>query len=416
MRIGVVGISHHEAPVEIRDAFAFTQTLKIKLVNQLLDVGIEEVVVLGTCNRSEIYFATSEVTYEELSTVDFVKLQMIDFFHAQKYVQHVFVKEQEEALTHLFRVSAGLDSVVIGEDQILGQVKDALELAGELGSRKKFLSRSFLEAITFAKKMKHQYKISEKPLSIPSVAVKMLSEKHLVPWSQTKALVIGTGEMGQLTLKYLEEAGATQLFLCNRSACIPEPLQKSGKNYTLIPYDQRYEALVDMDVVVTTTSSPHLILKEVHFLPRTKPVYLIDMALPMDIERSIAHLPQVTLLDIDDIEAQTDANYELRQQIAKEMAAQVEEHVQGLMTWIQKTQVDPLIASFHELCDQSKQDTMALIAKKMTLNARDYAFLDKMVESAIKRVVRSPIQQLKTLEHVDEIEQYKKMIHKLFDL
>ncbi|NDL66234.1 glutamyl-tRNA reductase [Anaerotalea alkaliphila] len=408
MHIGVVGISHQEGGVEIREAFSFTESKKIEFLNLLLDMEVEEAVVLGTCNRSEVYFTTGN-----LETASQVKGAYLEFFRAWPLEPFLFEKRDKEAVAHLFRVAAGLDSVVLGEDQILCQVKDAWELAGETGARKKVMNRVFLEAVTFAKRMKAAYRIGETPLSIPSVAVKLLGEE--LDLTKAQVLVIGAGEMGRLAIRYLAAAGAARIHVSNRNRCKADDLAATCPQCRTVPYEERYGILGEMDVVVCATSSPHIILNRKEFPPRKKPVHLLDMAVPMDIERSIGELPGVVLWDVDDFQARSMENRKQREEAARQMESQVEGQVEVVWEWLAKTRVDPIIASFHDVCDQSREDTMRTIRKKIPLNHREYLLLEKLLDSAIRRVVREPIRQLKALEDVEEMDAYKAMIHKLYD-
>ncbi|MBC7959003.1 MAG: glutamyl-tRNA reductase, partial [Vallitaleaceae bacterium] len=218
MYIGVVGISHKQAPVKTRNAVAFTQSKKIEAMNFLLEGScVEEVVILSTCNRSEIYFATNNLSYSMVQ----VKTFYLNYFGVPQLDSHVFTKSNEEAIQYLLTVTSGLDSIVLGEDQILGQVKEDHDLARQMGCSKKMLNKIFRDAITFAKKMKTTYKISENPLSISSVAIKLL-EDVCPEFTEAKVLLIGAGTVGMLCLKYLQDAGLTRLFMCNRTMCTLE--------------------------------------------------------------------------------------------------------------------------------------------------------------------------------------------------
>lgn len=408
MEYAVVGLTHKEASVEARDMVAFTPSKKIEATRKLLDLGIDEIVILSTCNRSEVYIAAKEIDCAADLTCDFI----LDFFNARQLRDVFFVKTGNTAISYLLSVTTGLDSLILGEDQILGQVKDALEWSIELGSSKKYLNRLFTESITFAKRMKTVYKISENPLSLSSVAVKFLV-KHLGSLADKKIFVIGTGEMGQLTMRYLFEAGSKRLFICNRTGCLPENM--GDVQGEMILYDERYSVLEDMDIVISATSSPHMVLKAEHFPVLKKNILLMDMAMPMDIDRKIAQMPGVSLFDIDDLDEMTAQSMDYRRQAAEAVEGEIILAVSQIQDWVHQTRVDPIIESFHEICKESLEDTMDLIKKKIDLNARELVYLEKLVDSAIRRVVREPIRQLKQLDSEEEIHRYKEMIHKLFD-
>ncbi|PKM95386.1 MAG: glutamyl-tRNA reductase [Firmicutes bacterium HGW-Firmicutes-1] len=410
MNIGVVGISHKQASVEIREKIAFTDSKKIEVMNQLLDLDIEEVVIVSTCNRSEIYYACSE--NEGMAQI--IKNYLVVYFQSTEIMDYFFDIASEAAIEHLYTVTSGLDSVILGEDQILGQVKDSLEFSNEIGASKKFLNRIFRETITFAKRMKKEYKISENPLSIASVAVKLLSNR-LEQFKDAHVLIIGAGEIGQLCAKYLLEYGVKYIYMCNRNQCKLEEISSKNPYIQAVLYEDRYKVLPLMDVVISATASPHMIIKSERLPTLSKNITFVDMAVPMDIDREIGKLKGVHLLDIDDLREITDNNKKHREEIAEKVKALIDDEVKLLHLWIHQTRVDHIIESFHEICLDSKEDTMLLIQKKLKLNAREYAFVDKLVNSAIKRVIREPIKQLKAMEDEEEIQKYKEMIHKLFD-
>ena len=173
MDIGVIGVNHNLAPISIREKVSFTDTRKIEAINTLLDKDINEIVILSTCNRSEIYIRATNIE-EKINVVeDFYK----DYFNEEDIKSYLFSKSGKQAINHLFEVTSGLDSIVLGEDQILGQVKDAHEFSMKLGASKKVFNKLFREAVTTAKEIKSTTKISQQPLSISYIGIKLLKEK-----------------------------------------------------------------------------------------------------------------------------------------------------------------------------------------------------------------------------------------------
>lgn len=409
MNIGVIGISHKEASVEIREKFAFTESQKVEVMTQLLDLGLDEVVILSTCNRSEVYFGYTA----QIDVIQDIRLYILTFFNDIALESYLFERMNEAAISHLFEVASGLDSIILGEDQILGQVKDALEFAIKIGSSKKFLNRIFRDAISFAKKVKMEYKISENPLSTASVAIKHLS-KSMTFFQDAHVMVIGTGEMGRLCIQYLHDYGVKHIYVCNRTICKTDELEKIP-NIIYLPYEERYEYIPVMDALISATASPHIIIKNEEFPILSKQIILVDMAVPLDIEPTIGNLPQVKLIDIDDLKGITEDNIKYREKIADLVRVRILDEVISLNLWIQQTSVDSIIESFQEICQDSKEDTMLLINKKLKLSSREYAYVDKLIHAALKRVLREPIRQLKTLDNKEEIKSYKEMIHRLFD-
>ena len=200
MNIGVVGVNHNLAPINVREAVSFTDTKKIEAINILLDKEIEEVVIISTCNRSEIYINAENIDIKINELSDFYE----QYFGVKDINKYLFKKTNLEAIQHLFEVTAGLDSLVLGEDQILGQVRDAHEFCMKLGATKKVFNKLFRDAITTSKEIKTITKISQQPLSISYIGVKLLKEK-IGSLEGKNALIVGLGKMNLLTLNHLEE-------------------------------------------------------------------------------------------------------------------------------------------------------------------------------------------------------------------
>lgn len=416
MDIGVVGISYKEASADLRDAVAFTQSKKIDVMTQLLRHDyIHEVVVLSTCNRSEIYFASDKGHLAG----DVVRDCIIDFFEAHDLKERMYVKSKDAAVEHLLKVTTGLDSIILGEDQILGQVKAAQSFAKQLGAGKKILNQTFTKAIAFAKKIKTESKISENPLSISSV-VSRYAKELVGDLSTARILMIGAGSINQLCLTYLEAQGATQITMCNRTMCtLQDKIDRHdsvSKIVTVIPYEDRYSVIADMDLVICATSSPHLVIQKDKLPTFSKPIIFFDLAMPLDVDSRIVECAQVRLLNIDDFNQQKEESLRIRQEQSEIIAIAIQSKTQEICRWIQQTKVDPIIASFKDLCLDAQKDTMEIIQKRMDLSEKEFDFIEKMIESSLNRVIKQPIRQLKQLESDEDIRHYKKAIHYLFDL
>lgn len=407
MNVGMIGISHNEAPIEIRELASLQDIKKIELTDIILDLGIEEVVILSTCNRTEIYFATSK---DLAKGIEIIRVAFMNYIH-EHLEAYIFSLQQEEAIKHLYQVTCGLDSIVLGEDQILGQVKHAIAFSIEIGGSKKILNKIFREAITFSKKMRTVHKISENALSIPSLSIKYISE-IIGGYANKNVLIIGTGEMGQLLLKYLELEEPKKIYLTTRSN---RQQRQEVQNVQRILYENRYDILPEVDVVFTATSSPHIIIKK-DKLPRLRnKVTMMDIAVPRDIEQDLKNHPMVTLYDVDDLKKITDRNLEQREQIAKEIKLEIEKAIMDLSEWIKSSKIDPIIQSLHQLCDEVLEDSLHVIFNKVNVTDREKKFIEKILNSSFKRIIRTPIKQLKDLDEEGQIQSYKAVISKLFE-
>ncbi|TCT14248.1 glutamyl-tRNA reductase [Natranaerovirga pectinivora] len=413
MQVGVISINHKKAPVEIREIAVFTDKKKIEAIDKLLELSIEEVVILSTCNRSEVYIASSNMDEALIEVKNF----LIDYFKVKELALYLTMNKNEQAIEHIYKVAIGLDSVVIGEDQILGQVKNALEFAMEIGSSKKFLNKVFREAMTFAKKMKSNYRISENPLSIPYISVKFVKDR-VKDLKNQKVLVIGTGEMGALVLKHLKAEGVKDIVVCSRSKsrCKKDDMDDIFNDVDWILYEERYTIVNDVDIIFSATRAPHIIYKKDRYPNVEKEQLIMDMAMPRDIDPRLSELKNVQVFNVDHLKDIAQVNMALREKIGEEIKIQLQEEVEKTSLWINVAKVDPIIQSLQSLREEVARDTLDIISKKMALNRRETVFLEKLINSSLKRMVRTPIKALKSLKEEDEIKAYKEMLHKLYDV
>ncbi len=411
MNIGVVGVNHNVAPIDIREKVSFTDVLKIECLNLLLDSEIDEVVILSTCNRSEIYIQGKDIE----GKIKIVERFYEEFFKLSNIQQYLFSKQNKEAVRHLFNVTAGLDSIVLGEDQILGQVKEAHEFSMQLGASKKVFNKLFREAITTAKDIKNTTKISQQPLSISYIGVKFLKNK-LRSIEGKSALVIGVGKMSQLTMKHLEEEKIGKIYVSNRSHNKVEEIKEDFKNIIPIEYSDRYEIIKDVDIVISATASPHIVIKY-NEMPKTdKKVYMMDIALPRDIDPKINEIENIEVYDIDDLKEIHDKNDKRRKDIANQCKFIINDKINEFEDWIEVISIDPTIESLNDKCVEIRNDTLNYIYRKIDLDTREQKIIDKMLTSALKRLIREPIINLKQVKDKGKREEYIKLIEELFEL
>ena len=410
MKFAVIGLSHKEAPIDIRERAAFSEAKKIEATSLLLDKGIEELVILSTCNRSEIYFASSDLEHACSIVEDFYA----SFFKCPEINEHLFIKKYDEAFDYLYRVCSGLDSIVLGEDQILGQVKDALMTAMELNGSKKYMNKLFREAITTAKNIKSTYKISENPLSISYIGIKFLKE-NIGSLFGKSALIIGAGKMGKLALTHLIEEGVTDIYCCNRNASRIKELKDTYSSIIPVDYDERYNIIKDVDIVISATASTHTVLRKTNMPSLDRPLYALDLALPRDIEHEIAEDPFVTLYDIDSLKETSEKNERLRNELSVQAKSMINENIQQFKNWQKTIKADNTIKSLNDRCEEIHRDTLSYIYRKMDLPCREKRIIEKMLDSALKRMIREPIIALKKIDEDSKREEYMRVIEELFD-
>lgn len=411
MDFAVLGVNHNDTPINIREAVSFTDTQKIEGINFLLDNGIEEVIILSTCNRSEIYIYSQNI----LDKVEVVKDFYEDFFNVENIKKYLFCKVGKEAIKHLFNVSAGLDSLVLGEDQILGQVKDAHDFSRQLGASKKVFNKLFREAITASKDIKTTTKISQQPLSISYIGIKCLKEK-MKTLENKSALVIGLGKMSKLAMKHLAQEKLNNIYVTNRSYEKLKSIQDEYKNLIPIKYEDRYKLMDKVDIVISATSSPHTILKKENMPKLSNELIMIDIALPRDIDKNLNEFENIEVYDIDDLKKISEKNDKKRKELACAGELIIDEKIEEFNEWLDTIKIDPTIQSLNDKCSDIREDTLDYIYRKLDLNCRDKKIIDKMLTSALKRLVREPIINLKQIKDSGKQEEYIKMVEELFDL
>lgn len=323
MSIQLLSVSHKAAPLAVRELFAFTSKQQVRLMELLKSSSfIQETVVLSTCNRTEVY------VYSEEENERTVYDKMVEIMTSMaKENQKKREREQEEiclgdyyrfyhgekAIHHLFHVAAGLDSMVIGEDQILGQVKRAHEFAREQGMCSTYLNTLFRYAVTSSKKVKTETDLSKTSVSTATLAVKMLQDK-LGSLQNKNIMIIGaTGKIGNIVLKNLQSIGNVNLFVTMRGE------QKQEEDYTPIAYEERYHYMNQMDGVISATISPHYTITAGHLKRYYTPhkMVFVDLAVPMDIEHEVEQLGEVFCYHMDDLEKVAQENNERKKEEAQ---------------------------------------------------------------------------------------------------
>lgn len=411
MNFAVVGVNHNNTPINIRENVSFTDTQKIEGINFLLDNEIEEAVILSTCNRSEIYIYSNNIEEK----VEVVKNFYQEFFNVEDIKKYLFDNIGKEAIKHLFNVSAGLDSLVLGEDQILGQVKDAHDFARQIGSSKKVFNKLFREAITSSKDIKTKTKISHQPLSISYIAIKCLKEK-IGTLENKNALVVGLGKMSKLAMKHLEEENLSNIYVTNRSYEKLKFIQDEYKNLIPIRYEDRYKVMDKVDIVISATSSPHIILKKDEMPKISNDLIMMDIALPRDIDKNLSDFENIEVYDIDDLKKISEENDKKRRELACIGESIIDKKVEEFNEWLDTIKIDPTIQSLNDKCLEIREDTLDYVYRKLDLNCKEKKIIDKMLTSALKRLIREPIINLKQIKDSGKQEEYIKIVEELFDL
>ena len=411
MKFRYFGINFKCADLNLREKVAFTDQKKMDYLMQAEALGINQCLILSTCNRSEVFFYGEEEQAEQM-----IK-KYCRMFSEKELPLYIQKLEGTEALRYFFRVTAGMESLVIGEDQILGQVNEAYEFSRTMGMSKKELNKIVREAVTCAKKIKTELKISDKPLSVSYIGVKMLEEQFGI--SGRSALVIGSGKMAELVVRYLDYYQAGRITVCSRTLENGKRLLEEFPKIKLEPYENRYDKIKESELIISATAAPHLIVKndklQMEPLVHTRHVFL-DLATPRDIEPSIGRQPGCVYIDLEVLEKTAKNNRSERENLLKEGEATVEASVLELESWLNSCKVDETIQSLQQKCSEIVEDTYSYLNRKLKLEPNEQKVLKKMLAASLKRLLREPILELKQLDSPKKQEEYQRVVRELFQI
>ncbi|MGN0343209.1 MAG: glutamyl-tRNA reductase [Roseburia sp.] len=408
MEFGILGINYNKAKLDIRDQVAFTDSMKIEFMQAAADFSVEQCMILSTCNRSEVYFF-----YEEEWQYERMKELYRQTFPGVTMTDYLMSDNGKAAIAYLYRVAAGLESLVLGEDQILGQLGDALDFARTMGHSKKELNKVVRDAITCAKRIKTELKISEKPLSVSYVGIRELKKR--VGICGKNVLLIGSGKAAVLALKYLCEYQAAKITVCSRNYSHAKAIKEEFPKVKVISYEQRYEVLADCEIVISATASPHLVLRKEE-AGQILPEAFLDLATPRDIDPAFAQVPGITFLNLDTLLDIVEKNQMERQRLVEESRHMIRDAVEETMEWLKISRMDETIESLQQRCSEIVEDSCGYLNRKMELSPREQKLLKKVLNASLQRLLHEPIQELKQLESTEEQDTYKELMERLFQL
>lgn len=421
MHIIKVGLNYRTAPVEIREKLAFSEdAVDGAMIHLNLQKSILENVIISTCNRTEIY-----VVADQLHTGRYyIKQFLSDWFEIDKesFLPYLAIEENDSAIEHLFRVASGLDSMILGETQILGQVRDAFLTAQRARTTGTIFNELFKQAITFAKRAHKETAIGEHAVSISYAAVRLAKTALDGIFKDKHIAVLGAGKMGTLSLKNLSGTEAARLSIVNRTYDKAVQLaEETGAE--AVPYEMLSKLLETADVLISSTGAPDIVLHTedmeqiITKRKRDSKLILIDIAVPRDIDSGIAGLDGVTLFDIDNLQHIVDENLESRKEAATEIEAMLMEEIEAFNGWLATLGVVPIISALRDKALSIQSETMKSIERKMPdLTTREKKVLNKHTKSIINQLLKEPIKQAKELAMSDEPEEALKLFIDIFGI
>ena len=406
MHLTVIGLNHTTAPINIREKFSLSKdAIRLKL----LENDLNEAVLLSTCNRTELYISDNGDSIEHIKDL---------FFNCAEGYMYTF--DGVNCIRHLFEVAAGLDSLILGEGQILSQVKEAYALAKDLGVTGTVLNTLFNRAIAVGKRVRAETKIACNSVSVSYAAVKLAAEK-LGGLDGRKALIFGAGKMAELTVQHLLSHGVEKIFVANRHLERAQALaSKIGGE--AIAWDETDRCADDIDVIVTSTGAPHYVIKtqraqQIMAQRKGRPVFIIDIAVPRDVDPEVGKIDGITLYNIDDLEAVVDEHFKQRREEAELAKTIISDETAALVERYKYLPCQPLMASLSERAEEVRLREVKRASSKLTaLSTEDRRVIDNMTKMIVRKLLRLPMMNLNYSAGTPNEKFYADAVKGLFNL
>jgi glutamyl-tRNA reductase len=418
MAVVVVGLNHTTAPVAVRERLAFSDATLAEALAHFRPPEVQELVILSTCNRVEMYMQTSDVDASVASAVAFVAA-----CHAvppTQFTPHLYQWTELEAVRHLFRVAASLDSLVLGEPQILGQVKAAYLAAQAAGRTGMIFSQLFERALRMAKTIRTETGISDHAVSVSYAAVE-LAKKIFESLQQRTVMVLGAGDTAELAARHLVSQGVTRVFIANRTSerafLLAQALQAKA-----IPWEAFPEHLAYTDIVISSTSAPHPIIapamvREALRARRSRPMFFIDIAVPRDVDPAVNTLENVFLYDIDDLHNVVQENRRERQHEALAAEALIWQEVQQFQQWLAVRDAVPTIVAMRQHAEAIRlQELERALHKLGPLDERQRRVLEALTCGIVNKLLHAPTVNLKRASPGGQVRDAVHVVRHLFNL
>jgi len=418
-RLVVVGINHRTAPLEIREKLSFSERRLEEYLESLRQTpAVIEGMLLSTCNRVEIYAASAA---PERCTDQLIRFMVAHHGLSEDDVRpSLYVHYGKDVVHHIFRVASSLDSMVVGEPQILGQIKDAYRVAHAESVTGRVLNKLLHKTFSVAKRVRTETQIGDRAISVSFVAVE-LTKKIFGKLEGREVLVIGAGEMCELACRHLIASGVRRVVVTNRTEKRAEEMAQQFGGET-IPFDRLYEALLRVDIVVSSTASSTFVLSkdivsQVIKTRKNKPLFFIDIAVPRDVDPEVNTIDNVYLYDIDDLREVAEANMKNRGEEAQRAESIVDAEVEVFWRWSQAQDVTPVIVALRDRVDQIRKNELDKTLRGLgQLGDREREALDTMTASIVNKILHKPISALKQTRANSDATYYLEAIRELFGL
>ena len=417
MHLVLVGLSHKTAPVAIREKLTFPAHVQEDALNRLARTeGIREAVIVSTCNRTEVYAVASSEDGGVESVISF----LTDYHDLDRHelVRYLYVITGDAVVRHLFRVVASLDSMVVGEAQILGQVKEAYEHGFNADATSRVFNKLFRQSFEVGKRVRTETAIGESAVSISYAAVE-LAKKVFDTLDGRTILILGAGKMSELTAKHLVSNGAARVLVVNRTFERAEEMAVRFDG-TAIPYDRLYEAVRDSDIVISSTAATEYVITKHDLAPvarsRTRPLFLIDIAVPRDIDPAANDLGGVFVYDIDALNGIVESNLEERMTEAHRAEGIIDEEIAAFYAWVESMEVVPTVAAIRAKAEVIRQMELEKAFKRLDLSDRDRKTVEALTCAIVNKMLHGPTARLKKAATGRDGYEYMEMARALYGL
>jgi len=419
MALFATGLSHKNAPVDLREQLALDEDKLRELLRDVLAAGtLREAVIVSTCNRVELYGVAEAPGAARAAA--FARLCRHRGVDPAAVEAVLYTHEEEDAIRHAFRVAASLDSMMIGEPQILGQVKDAFALAQACETVGPALHTLFTQAFAVAKRVRTETEIARHAVSVSFAAVE-LAKKIFAGLGGRAVLLLGAGKMGELAAKHLVEQGAFPIYVVNRTWTRAQEMARALSG-TAVPFDDLVTALAAVDIVVTSTGAPtpivtrEMVARVMHGRG-ARPLFFIDIAVPRDVERGVDALEDVYCYDIDDLKQVVDANIRERMREAQRAEALVDREVAKFKARLGDVEVIPTIVSLRERVEEIRRgEVKKTLARLSDASPETRAAIEALSTAIVNKLLHAPITKLRESSRAGSHRSWLEVVHELFGL
>ncbi|WP_456373735.1 glutamyl-tRNA reductase [Thiolapillus sp.] len=395
MTLLVLGLNHTTAPVDIRERITFGPDIIVGALRSLTEsAGASEAVILSTCNRTEVYCYGGDLDPDRLQAwlADFHGLE------TENLCTYLYLHQEQKAVEHLLRVASGLNSLVLGEPQILGQVKSAWQTASDAGTLGKILGRMFQHSFSAAKQVRTDTAIGDSPVSVAFAAVS-LSRQIFSDLSEQTALLIGAGETIELTARHLQQQNIGRIIVANRTVAKAHELAEQFGGYA-IGLTEIPTHLAEADIIISSTASPVPVLgkgavESALKQRRHQPMFMVDIAVPRDIEAEVRELRDVYLYTVDDLEEVIQENLKSRQQAAEQAAEIIELRTSEFIAWLRSLDAVEMIQTYRGRANRIKEETLQKALRMLDNGTPAEQALEFLANTLTNKLLHTPSSQLR---------------------